>query len=156
MSNLHEVISMKGFMEEITWTVLIWIFLAVFIIISLIQFVFLSLPWGQGSISYSVEFSDMSNKPYLVAEVLTHYRIPEIENRKLIELCTEAAIINRLDYSIGDPVKDFMDKYGISYSIVLDNGNELLSIGESGKDFTEAAIPLLYKGTIGYLKVSTK
>ena len=147
---------MKGFVEEITWTVIVWVVLAVIIIIALIHFVIVKLPWGPGSIEYSLEFADISNKPYMVAEVLTHYKIPEFEDRKLIELCTEAVVINRRDYDIEDPLKDFMDKYGFSYKVTLDNGNELLSIGKKEKYSAEAAIPLLYRGVIGYLTVNVK
>jgi hypothetical protein len=147
---------MKGFIEEITWTVIIWIFLVVIVIIALIHFIIINLG-GPGSIKYSVEFADLSNKPYLVAEVLTHYKI---EDRQLIEHCIESVVVNSLEradsQNIGDYLKDFMDKYGIKYEITLHNGDELLRIGEEERGSTEAAIPLLYKGIIGYLTVNVK
>ena len=47
---------MKGIIEEITWTAVLWIVLVVILFIALIHFVIISLPWGPGSIEYSVEF----------------------------------------------------------------------------------------------------
>lgn len=149
---------MKGFIEEITWTAIVWIFLVVIIIIALIHLIIINLPWGPSSIKYSVEFADISNKPYLVAEVLTHYKI---EDRKLIEHCIEVVVVNSLEradsQNIGDYLKDFMDKYELKYEITLQHGeNVLLIIGEKERGSTEAAIPLLYKGVISYLKVNIK
>ena len=148
---------MNGIIEEITWTAVLWIILVVILFIALIHFVIISIPWGPGSIEYSVEFADISNKPYLVAEVLTHYKV---EDRKLIEHCIESIVVNSLEradsQNIGDYLKDFMDKYGVKYEITLHNGDGLLRIGEKERGSTEAAIPLLYKGIIGYLTVNVK
>jgi len=148
---------MKGFIEEITWTAIIWIVLVIIIIIALIYFLITNLPWGPKSIEYSIEFADISNKPYLVAEVLTHYKI---EDRQLMEHCIESSVVGSLERAdsqdIGDYLKEFMNKYEFKYEIILHNEDELLRIGEKERDSTEAVIPLLYKGIIGYITVNIK
>jgi len=149
---------MKGFVEEITWTVIIWIFFVILIIIAFLHFIMVSIfdPWTPGTIVYSIEIADISNKPYFLAEVLTHHKI---EDRKLIEHCTRSVIVNSLEWRSGtnieDPLKEFLGKYG-EYKVVLHGRDELLSIGERESKFTDASIPLLYKGLAGYLTVSVK
>ena len=144
---------MKGVIEELGQTVAVYVVLVIVIMIAFISIILTATSFIEGSLPYSVEITDSNNRPYMMAEVLTHYNIG---GKSLAEQCTRAVITNSAANDIETPLKDFMDKYGIDYELVLYGEEELFIIGERKRGFTDASIPFLYKDTIGYLTVSAK
>jgi len=148
---------MKGFIEDITWTALVWIVVIVLLALVLAHFLVISLPWGPGSIKYSIMFSDFVNRPYTVAGALTYYKI---EDRQLLEHSLESVIVSSIERAKSQAVikdlESFMKSYDTDYQVTLSNSNIIFSIGKKHKLSTEALVPLLYKGILGYLKVNVR
>ena len=154
---------MKGQIEQVGWTAIVFVFFVIVTVVAFAHYLIIQLPWGPGTIKYSVEFADFANKPYIFGEVLTHY---VIEDRQLMEHCLESVIVDSLERAksenVTEKLADMVDDYGFDYQIMLlpeaatTVDDILLSIGKERGGYGKAVIPLLYKSKIGFLVVETK
>jgi hypothetical protein len=95
---------MKGQIEDITWTIILYIFVVVItlaIIITLIVFV---LSGKDPRIFYSVEFLDLSNRPYTIIEFLSQMWL---EDRIILEHSLEAMLTGDVKNSNSENIPDF-------------------------------------------------
>ena len=148
---------MKGFAEFLV--VAFFLVICVFVILAMfIHSIRTRASWGPGSMDYYTEFANTAVRPYIIASALTHFKINDgIDDKLLTELSLESIIVRQTDPNIEAPLTDFMDMYEIDYVVILEEeGLEpLLSIGEREEGFVDAFIPLLYKGRLGYLIIGT-
>lgn len=106
---------MKGFADEITWTAILWIFVALAVLIMVLIFILFSVV-GSRPLSYTAKFIEISNAPFFGASILQHIRV---EDRQILEHSTEAMVTGFVGKSDSDSapaeIKTIFDKYGFDY-----------------------------------------
>jgi len=120
---------MKGFVTDIGFTVAVLVTAVIVILAMLVLFVIFEFK-GKDPMSYSLDFVDLSNKPYLLSGSLLHLKI---DDRQFIEHAIEASVVGSFESSgydaLHDKLKEFLDKYGLEYySVEIKGDNAVLSL----------------------------
>lgn len=116
----------KGIITPMAVTMIV---LVVFVMVS-IAVIFLSLYArfsfsGVSPVAYTIDFVDITNKPYSVAEVLTNYRIGD---RQFLEHSLESTVMGKLTTSeVKGGLVELLDTYNFRfYSVEIKKGEEII------------------------------
>lgn len=150
---------MKGQLpEEMGWT-LIFLLVFVFLIVTFIIFgLIVRAPFtGMQPLSYSIEFVNMANRPYILAEILSHYMF---DDRQFLEHALESIIVNSKEKAnslgIENGLKQFLKSYELKfYSISVKNKdeNELISASNKLKRCGENGVGVCTERYISVCKI---
>ena len=150
---------MKGFAEEITWTAIVLIAAVISVIILFSLLVYYRLPIvGGKSLSYSVVFVDLVNRPYLVASAVGNAKFYD---RILFEHALQAAVVESLENSnsqaVPQLVEEYMEFYDLKfYSIsVKKEGSKIFEITNKPKTcgVDLFCVPKIYRTEAGTCNV---
>lgn len=116
----------KGFIEEQTWTAVVFIVVLVLAIVALFLMVWFKTFSGS-PLGYSIRFVDLINRPYMPAAVLEHMRL---DDRHVLEHALEASVTG---LSVAEAqqleamLRSYLDQYKLSYyAVTLKRGNDVV------------------------------
>lgn len=128
---------MKGLSmpEDLGMTIVFLLLLAGMTIMVFLVYIQIKFPFftSENPISYSIDFVSIANKPYTLTEVLSQARFGD---RSFLEQAIESTAAGSLDDAqatdLPGQVSDFVKTYGLSYSISIKDGEEIMK-AESGE-----------------------
>lgn len=120
---------MKGIFTDIGFTVAVLITAVIVILAMLVLFVIFEFK-GKDPMSYSLDFVDLSNKPYMLSGGLLHLKI---DDRQFIEHAIEASVVGSFESSgyeaLHDKLNEFLDKYDLEYyGVEIKGDNTVLNL----------------------------
>ena len=159
----------SSMLEDIGWTLIVLVVFEILAIITIVVYWQMSVPGSDAeSISYSVEFVQVYNKPYMLAEVLAHTQLTDRQFlEQAIEISAAGSVEGASATSLPVGVKDFVQSYINSYtvrnyeiSISRDNNeiitidNKILKCGANSEGFCRSNIIFGSTCDVGYVEIN--
>lgn len=117
---------MKGIASEVIWTAILAI-LTVMIICAMLVAFLIELVSGEHPMSYSIEFVDLTSRPYTLSGAISELKI---NDRIFLEHAFESSFAGSLEASDSGDVQGYMESfmgyYDVGYGVNIISGNETI------------------------------